>query len=61
MELTPGQVEAQSGYAGRVYSFCSAECKRLFDANPKAYVGGQFDQPQETTTQPSSDEGVPQP
>ncbi len=49
MELTPGQVEAQSGYEGKAYNFCSTECKRMFDAKPKQYVGGQFDLPKETT------------
>jgi len=46
-ELTAGQVEAQSRYEGKVYSFCSAECKQLFDKTPKDYVGGQYDQPQD--------------
>ena len=38
MELTPGQIEAQSQYEGKRYDFCSVECKRLFDENPKKYV-----------------------
>ena len=38
MELTPGQIEAQSQYKGKQYDFCSVECKRLFDANPKDYI-----------------------
>ena len=38
MELTPGQIEAQSQYEGKQYDFCSVECKRLFDANPKDYI-----------------------
>jgi Cu+-exporting ATPase len=49
MRVEAGQVEAQSRYQGREYYFCSQECKRLFDENPKEYVGGQFDQPEDTT------------
>ena len=49
MQLTPGQIEAQSQYQGRVYHFCSTECKRMFDADPKQYVGGQYDTPEEST------------
>ena len=39
MELDPGQVEAQSTYQGKAYSFCSEECLKLFDENPEQYVG----------------------
>jgi YHS domain-containing protein len=38
MELSPGQVEAQSRYKGKAYSFCSQECKREFDKNPEKYA-----------------------
>ena len=56
MQLTPGQIEAQSMYAGTAYNFCSTECKRQFDANPKQYVGGEFDQPEDSTTPSTSRE-----
>jgi YHS domain-containing protein len=39
MQLDPGQVEAESRYQGKAYHFCSEECKRLFDENPKEYAG----------------------
>ena len=48
MELTPGQIEAQSQYEGKRYDFCSVECKRLFDENPKKYVNdiaGRYPRP----------------
>jgi YHS domain-containing protein len=48
MELDPGQIEAQSQYQGKAYSFCSTECKRLFDADPEKYVGASASQAQES-------------
>ena len=38
MEVNPASAEAQSEYQGQTFYFCSAECKRRFDANPEQYV-----------------------
>jgi len=48
MELTPGQIEAQSSYQGRRYDFCSEDCRRLFEANPEQYVHATTDDADET-------------
>jgi len=48
MELTPGQIEAQSSYQGRRYDFCSEDCRRLFEANPEQYVHAATDDADET-------------
>ncbi len=48
MELEPGQIEAQTQYGGKGYSFCSEECRRLFEQNPEEYVGKIADDPQST-------------
>jgi P-type Cu+ transporter len=34
MEVNPMSAEAQSGYEGVTFYFCSAECKAKFDAAP---------------------------
>lgn len=38
-ELTPGQVEAQTRYKGKAYSFCSEECRQTFEEDPEQYLG----------------------
>jgi Cu+-exporting ATPase len=38
MEVNPASAEAQSEYQGQTFYFCSAECKRKFDANPERYI-----------------------
>jgi Cu+-exporting ATPase len=38
MQLAPGQEEANLNFQGRTYHFCSAECRRLFESNPKEYI-----------------------
>ncbi len=48
MELQPGQVGAQTQHQGKGYSFCSEECRRLFEQNPEEYVGMIADDPQST-------------
>ncbi len=48
MELDPGQIEAQSSYEGKRYDFCSEDCRRLFEANPKEYVHDSTNTPEET-------------
>lgn len=52
MELTPGQIEAQSQYKGQRYDFCSVECKRLFDANPESYLSASAGSRQDQNTEP---------
>lgn len=37
-EIPPGEGLSAS-YLGRDYSFCSAECKRRFDRDPRRYAG----------------------
>jgi YHS domain-containing protein len=38
MEINPEQAAARSDYQGQTYYFCSADCKRTFDANPQQYA-----------------------
>jgi YHS domain-containing protein len=38
MELTPGQIEAQTRYQGKAYYFCSEECRRIFEEDAEQYV-----------------------
>jgi Cu+-exporting ATPase len=37
MQLPPGQEGANVNYEGRAYHFCSAECRRLFEGDPRKY------------------------
>jgi YHS domain-containing protein len=39
MELDSSQAQAQTIYKGQAYFFCSADCRRTFDDNPKEFVG----------------------
>ena len=39
MEFDSSQAEAQTTYKGQAYFFCSEECRRIFDENPKEFVG----------------------
>jgi YHS domain-containing protein len=39
MEFDSSQAEAQTTYKGQAYYFCSEECRRTFDENPKEFVG----------------------
>ena len=41
MQIDSSQAEGQAQYEGRVYYFCSTECRDKFLANPKEYVKGQ--------------------
>ncbi|MGH7318773.1 MAG: YHS domain-containing protein, partial [Candidatus Rokuibacteriota bacterium] len=34
----PASAAAQSEYQGQTFDFCSAECKRQFDAAPERYI-----------------------
>ena len=38
MELKAGQEGASLNYQGRGYHFCSAECREMFEKDPKQYV-----------------------
>ena len=38
MEVNPASAEAQSGYEGVAFYFCSQECKKAFDAEPLRYM-----------------------
>jgi Cu+-exporting ATPase len=38
MEVNPASAAAQSEYEGQSFYFCSAECKRRFDADPARYL-----------------------
>ena len=37
-EIRPGQEGASINYHGQVFHFCSAECKKLFERNPRKYL-----------------------
>jgi Cu+-exporting ATPase len=36
--LRPGQEAASITYQGTAFHFCSAECRKEFERNPKAYM-----------------------
>ncbi len=38
MKLQPGQEEASWTYQDTTYHFCSQECCKMFQGNPKQYV-----------------------
>ena len=39
-KLRPGEEAASSTYGGQTYRFCSVECRKLFERDPKKYVAG---------------------
>lgn len=39
MTIDSDTAVGQSQYEGRTFYFCSAQCKRQFDADPKQYAG----------------------
>ena len=39
MEVTPNSAQAVSEHNGRMYYFCSTDCKVAFDREPERYVG----------------------
>jgi Cu+-exporting ATPase len=41
MAINPFEALAQSSHAGRVYYFCSQECKDKFDKKPDKYIQRQ--------------------
>jgi YHS domain-containing protein len=38
-KLRPGEEVASTTYAGQTYHFCSVECRKAFERDPKRYVG----------------------
>jgi YHS domain-containing protein len=38
MKVDPNKAAGKSEYQGKTYCFCSAGCKKRFDANPAQYV-----------------------
>ena len=39
MQLDSSQAAAQTIYQDQVYFFCSEDCRRTFEENPKEFVG----------------------
>ena len=39
MDVDPKTAAGKSEYKGETYYFCSAGCKKSFDANPEKYAG----------------------
>lgn len=39
MQVNPSKAAGKSEYEGKTYYFCSAGCKKKFDANPAQYAG----------------------
>ena len=37
MQVDPNKAAGKSEYQGQTYYFCSARCKKRFDANPAQY------------------------
>ena len=38
MQVDPAKAAGKSEYGGKTYYFCSATCKKKFDANSQQYV-----------------------
>jgi P-type Cu+ transporter len=41
MDVDPKKAAAKSERDGKIYFFCSTECKQKFDQNPQAYQGAE--------------------
>lgn len=43
MKIKPSEAAGQMRYEGKLYHFCSEDCLKKFEANPKEYIaaGGQ--------------------
>lgn len=39
MEIDPKESKNRSEYGGKIYYFCSKNCKDHFEANPEKYIG----------------------
>jgi len=53
MEFDSSQAEAQESYHGQAYYFCSEECRRTFDEDPREFI--------DNATGPESDLAPPSP
>jgi YHS domain-containing protein len=38
MQVDPNKAAGKTEYQGKTYYFCSAGCKKRFDANPSQYL-----------------------
>ena len=47
MDLRPGQEEASFTLHDKTYHFCSTECCKMFQGNPKQYIKEMEAAPQE--------------
>jgi Cu+-exporting ATPase len=43
MALNPHEALAQSAHKGKVYYFCSEECRQKFDLQPQKYLERQLE------------------
>jgi len=43
MEFDSSQAEAQTTYEGQAYFFCSEDCRRTFEQNPKEFITNASD------------------
>jgi YHS domain-containing protein len=41
MDVEPGKAAGESVHEGKTYYFCSQQCKREFDKNPKAVLANR--------------------
>ena len=41
MTIDSAKAATQAQYQGKTYFFCSAQCRRTFDAGPERYADGQ--------------------
>jgi YHS domain-containing protein len=46
MEVDPAKAPARSNYQGKIYYFCSEECKTQFDKEPKTFARTDAPAPQ---------------
>lgn len=47
MEFDSSQAVSQTTYQGQAYFFCSEDCRRTFEENPKEFVGKATDRSSE--------------
>ncbi len=50
MAFDTSQAASQTTYQGQAYYFCSEECRRTFEENPKEFVGNVADQDRRDAT-----------
>ena len=54
LEVNPREAPYSSTYQGRTYYFTDPDCKRMFDEDPEAYVGGGMPRSEEESSQSRS-------